>query len=75
MDGTRVSVSCPAVPLECEYEMSIVMPASGSPNANALAKITAAGLPLEGVGMFCPMGPSFDAEYEVVEPDPIFITA
>jgi len=75
MDNTRVSVSCPGVPIECEYEMSMVMHASGSPSANALAEITAAGLPLEGVGMFCPAGPSFDAEYKVVEPDPIFITA
>jgi hypothetical protein len=76
MDNTRVLVGCPMIEIHCVYEMSPVMNFSGSPNANALAEIVAEKLPLEqGEGMFCPMGPSFDAKYNVVEPDPIFITA
>jgi len=76
MDNTRVLVGCPMIEIHCVYEMSPVMHFSGSPNENALAEISAEKLPLEqGEGMFCPMGPSFDAKYKVVEPDPIFITA
>jgi hypothetical protein len=76
MDNTRVLVACPMIEIHCVYEMSPVMNFSGSPNANALAEIVAEKLPLEqGEGMFCPMGPSFDAKYKVVEPDPVFITA
>ncbi|HET7485739.1 MAG TPA: hypothetical protein VFJ64_10245 [Solirubrobacterales bacterium] len=75
MDNTRVLVSCPMVMIHCIYEMSPVMHVSGSPNANSLAEIKAVELPLkQGEGMFCPAEPKFDAEYKVVEPDPIAIT-
>jgi hypothetical protein len=75
MDNTRVLVSCPMIEIHCVYEMSPVMHFSGSPNGAALAEITSENLPLEqGEGMFCPAEPSFDAEYKVVEPDPIALT-
>lgn len=75
LDQTRVLVNCPEAGFHCVFDMNTKLHVAGSPNANALAHISAVEAPLEvGEGLFCPSEASLDALYKITQPDPIAIT-